>query len=185
MFDRTLTLLIDGLCTFFTALFVLRVLMRLVQITALNSLAQGVIQFTNPPLAPLARVLKPVRRIDVAALLVAYVLQLVGQGLRGLVVGYVPPPAALMVLAAVNLIGIALMVFNIALLVRVVLSFMRDSGGDLGYVSYRLTEPVLAPIRRLLPPLGGFDLSPLVAFFAGSILLSLCWELALVLIGPL
>jgi YggT family protein len=52
------------------------------------------------------------------------------------------------------------------ILARVLMSWFNPSSNNpIVDGIYRLTEPVLAPIRRLLPPMGGFDLSPLVVFF--------------------
>lgn len=52
------------------------------------------------------------------------------------------------------------------ILARVLMSWFNPSPNNpIADAIYRLTEPVLAPIRRILPPMGGFDLSPLVVFF--------------------
>ena len=55
-------------------------------------------------------------------------------------------------------------VFWLLLIVRVVLSWTNPTGGGgLTAFVYQATEPILAPIRRVLPPTGGIDWSPLVA----------------------
>ena len=79
-----------------------------------------------------------------------------------------------------QLVRIILQVFLFSLLARIVLSWFPPSGqGALETIRellFRLTEPVLAPIRNLLPPLRiggmGLDLSPLVVFLALEIIMS-------------
>lgn len=66
----------------------------------------------------------------------------------------------------VQLLNLAVLVF----LARAVLSWIRPGPGSpilpIANAIYRGTEPILAPIRRVLPPLGGLDLSVLVVIFA-------------------
>ncbi len=60
---------------------------------------------------------------------------------------------------------VAVMLYTIAIVVRMILSWFPTSDGVVGQLSsitYRLTEPVLGPARRFIPPLGAIDLSPLV-----------------------
>ena len=60
-----------------------------------------------------------------------------------------------------------LKLYSYILLIRVILSWVNPNPyNPIVQILYRLTEPVLAPIRRVLPPMGGFDLSPLVVFAA-------------------
>lgn len=62
-------------------------------------------------------------------------------------------------------------VYSLIVLVAVIMSwFPASRHNPLGLLVYRLTEPVLAPIRRVLPPMGGLDLSPMVLLLALRIL---------------
>lgn len=65
-------------------------------------------------------------------------------------------------------------VFQLAIILRVVVSwFPGASRGPVGEILERVTEPVLGPIRRVLPPLGGLDLSPVVVIIGLNVLLQL------------
>jgi len=63
-------------------------------------------------------------------------------------------------------------VYSLLILLRVVMSWMSPTGGGAftAFV-YQVTEPVLAPIRRLMPPMGGLDWSPFIALLLLSFLL--------------
>ena len=69
----------------------------------------------------------------------------------------------------------ALQVYQLVLLARVLMSWIPnlDPNNPIARFLYRATEPVLAPIRNALPPLGGIDLSPLVVFLGISVLMQL------------
>ena len=66
----------------------------------------------------------------------------------------------------------ALQIYQLILLGRVLLSWIPnvDYSNPIVQFLYQATEPVLAPIRNALPPMGGLDLSPLIVFFGLSIL---------------
>jgi YggT family protein len=70
-----------------------------------------------------------------------------------------------------SILGGLINVYTVVLLLRVVMSWFPPSSSRSPMASvqmwlYKLTEPVLAPIRRTLPPMGGLDLSPMLLLFA-------------------
>ena len=71
--------------------------------------------------------------------------------------------------------------FIYALIARAILSFFPISHGSpvaaVASFLYRITEPVLAPVRRLLPPMGGLDLSPLVVIIGIQIIVQMLYRL--------
>jgi len=76
--------------------------------------------------------------------------------------------------SAVGLLAILIQIYLFVVLIRVVFSFVSPFPTNaISRLAWDLTEPILAPIRRLLPPMSGLDLSPMVVFLAGFILLGL------------
>lgn len=77
-----------------------------------------------------------------------------------------------MPLVIVNFLQLLILVMMLLVLARVVISWTAPSGGG-GLVAfvYRATEPVLAPIRRVVPPTGGIDWAPLIATLVLGLLL--------------
>jgi YggT family protein len=77
--------------------------------------------------------------------------------------GFVPIAAT----ALVNLVLLTLRLFTFAIIVRVVLSWIAPAGYNPALaIITTLTEPILRPFRRVIPPLGGLDLSPLFVIIA-------------------
>ena len=76
--------------------------------------------------------------------------------------------------SAVGLLALFVQIYLFIVLVRVVFSFVSPFPTNaISRFAWAVTEPVLAPIRRALPPMSGLDLSPMVVFLAGFILLGL------------
>lgn len=82
----------------------------------------------------------------------------------------------------IGLIRFLFELYAVILLARVLLSWVQiDPNNQLVKIIYQLTEPLLAPIRRLLPQSGGIDFSPIVAF----IVLLIVEQVVLVMLSPL
>ena len=149
------------------SLFVVRVLLQLVRANFYNPVCQFFYKATNPVLMPLRRVLPPWRGFDLAGTLVAFLLECLKVLLLFALVARVPGIGGILLLGFAELLGFVLMLYFWLILVRVILSFVGQQGHHpmLPLIA-QLTEPVLRPVRRVLPDLGGFDLSPLVVTLA-------------------
>jgi len=70
-------------------------------------------------------------------------------------------------------------VFLVIILIRVVFSFVSPfPTNPLSRLAWQITEPVLRPVRRVLPPMAGWDLSPMVVVIAAIILMSVLSDVA-------
>ena len=145
-------------------LFVLRVLLQLVRANFYNPICQFVYKATNPVLMPMRRVLKPLRNLDSAGAVVAFLLECLKIWLLVAVAGRALGPAATLVLGFADLLSMLVGLYFALILARVILSWVgRDSYHPIVPLIAQLTQPVIAPLRRVLPDLGGFDLSPMMA----------------------
>ena len=149
------------------ALFVvlIRLLLQWARADFRNPLCQAVVRLTNPLVLPLRRVLPPIGKVDtasvVAVVLVATVEVLILDGLRGLAF-----PGVLQFAQDVSLeiAHMLLQTYLFAIFLYAVLSLIAPGGySPLQSVLTSLSEPVLRPIRRLIPAVAGLDLSPLWA----------------------
>ncbi len=156
------------------ALVVLRVLLQLVRANFHNPICQFLYKATNPVLIPLRRIIPGWRRLDIAGVLVAWLLFVIKRALVFAMFGSMPSLPGLLLIAFADLLGWLLILMLVLIFVRVVLGFVgTDRRHPLVPLVIQLTEPVLAPARRRLPAPGGLDLSPIVAILAIALLRAL------------
>ena len=175
-----LTFLIRTLFDLYIVAVALRFLLQWVRADFYNPLSQFLVKITNPPLRPLRRFIPGYGGMDLASLLLMILLKIGEIAILGLVVaGRIPAPLGLLVISLAEVLKLLIYIFMFAIIIQVILSWVNPGAYNAGTVLiYRLTEPLLAPARRLIPPMGGLDLSPLVVL----ILLQLT---LIVLIRPL
>lgn len=148
--------------------FALRLLLQWVRTDARNPLVQFLLRVTNPLVMPLRRLLPPLGRIDTATLAALVGLQLVGTALL-VRIGCVGDPGALSILALtlLGLVSLVLRIYFWVILIHVLLSWVSPGGyNPAAALVGALAEPVLRPFRRLVPLIGGLDLSPVFALIA-------------------
>ncbi|HEY6544920.1 MAG TPA: YggT family protein [Dokdonella sp.] len=147
------------------ALVVLRVLLQLVRANFYNPVCQFLYKMTNPVLMPLRKVIPAWRNLDVAGVLLAWLLTVLKLVLLYALAGQRVGLAGLAVMAFADLLDFVLMLYLGLILVQVLLSFISvERSNPIVPLVYQLTEPVLGPIRRRLSSLGGIDFSPMLAW---------------------
>ncbi len=145
------------------SVFLLRFLLPLVRADVRNPVSQAVLRITNPIILPLSRIVPRARRIDVPALVALLVVQLVTTTTLLLLRGFgLVSPATLLALAFTELALTVLQFYFFAVLIYVLLSWVAPGTySPAASLLASLCEPLLRPVRRILPPIGGLDLSPL------------------------
>lgn len=156
--------LVDALFGIYLLLVLLRFVLQLARADFYNPISQFLVKATNPPLKPLRRVIPRVGGIDLASVVLLIGLQMLALWLIHLAAGRGVSPEGLFVLSIADLLSLTLNMFLVTILVQVILSWVGPGGGynPLTSILYSLNEPLLAPARRLLPPMSGIDFSPLV-----------------------
>ena len=165
--------LIQTLGGLYLLIVLMRFILQLVRADFYNPLSQFVVKATKPLLNPLRRVIPGVGGIDFASLALAFIVQFVLLLLCLLLLGANPLAYLLPLLAwsAIGVLAVFLKVFWFALIASVILSWVAPHSHNPGaLLMNQICEPLLRPIRRLLPELGGFDLSPIFAFIALNLL---------------
>jgi YggT family protein len=132
-----------------------------------NPLSQAIVKITNPVLRPLRRYIPALGKIDTASLVLMLVLQLLCNWLIALLYGSSPGITAGVVIAVAELVRTLIYIYLFAIIVQAIASWIAPGNYNpvLALIE-SITEPLLRPIRRFLPNLGGLDLSPLVAIVA-------------------
>jgi YggT family protein len=149
------------------ALIVLRVLLQWVRANFYNPICQFLYKATNPVLMPLRKIVPSWRNIDIAGIALAWLVTALKLVLLYATLGESLGLLGLAVLALADLIDFVLLLYIVLILARVVISFVgADSYHPIVPLVMQLTEPVLKPIRRVLPAVSGIDFSPMVALLA-------------------
>jgi len=169
--DIAIYLLQTGL-DFYLIIVMLRFIMQLVMADFYNPISQFVFKATQPLVGPLQTILKPIGRFDPASLTLATALQIAGIVLL-LTLNNVttPNPVTLFLWGFVGALGLLVKIYFYALLATIILSWISPGGSNpAAYLLHQITEPVMAPVRSLLPPMGGLDFSPIVVFILINII---------------
>jgi YggT family protein len=152
--------------------FMLRVLLQWARADFRNPLAQAVVKITNPLVMPLRRILPPIGKIDTSSLVAVLIIAALGELILSLFAGYVPNALLWVKLVVLKIIWTTLNAYFWAILIYAVLSMIAPGGySPVQSLLGALCEPVLRPFRRIIPPIGGLDFSPLWAGIAIQALL--------------
>jgi len=162
--SEALVFLIRTLFGLYILIVALRFLLQMVRADFYNPLSQFVVIATNPALRLLRRFIPGFRGIDMSSVVLLLSLQMIELVLIGAFgAGAVPAPAGLLVLSIAELLKLFLYIFMVAIFIQVILSWVNPGAyNPVTVLIYRITEPLLAPARRLLPPMAGLDFSPLI-----------------------
>ncbi len=164
--NEILVYLVQTLLSLYLVTMLLRFLMQLVRADFYNPISQFIVKVTNPLVIPLRRVIPGLGGIDVSSLLLALLLQLAAIVALLLINGLSPPGVFLLLAWSVlGVLGLLVNIYFFALLAMIILSWVAaGSRHPAIYLLYQITEPVMAPFRKVLPPMGGLDLSPILVF---------------------
>ena len=163
MLYQIASFLLDVVGGLLTGACLLRLYMQWQRVPFSNPVGGLVFALTDWLIMPLRRVIPPVGRWDLSSLVAAMLLQLVQYFLLTLLLGAASAWAWLPWLALFGLLRVAVSGLIGLLIVYAVMSWVQGGRSPLGDVIARLCEPVLRPLRRVMPLVGGIDLSPLVA----------------------
>ena len=143
--------------------FLLRFILQWARANHYNPLSQVVFKVTNPLVVPARRLLPSVAGLDIPTLAVLIVLEIVVTFVLLRLVGLSLPIPRLLFYSLLRLISLVLWFYVGALIIYAVLSwFAQPSRNPMAMLLGQLVEPLLRPARRMLPPIGGFDLSVLL-----------------------
>jgi YggT family protein len=166
-----LEFLISTLFSLYIVAVMLRFLLGLVRADFYNPVSQFLVRITNPLLIPLRKVIPSIGKFDSAAMLLMIVLQLAAVTLILLLRGEGISSAVLIMVTLATLVSLVIDVFMFAIIVEVIISWMNPgSYNPVSSLLHSLTSPLLRPIRHLVPPIAGIDLSPLFAILGLQVL---------------
>jgi len=156
----TLTFLVSTIINLYVKVLLLRIWMQWARCDFYNPFSQFIVKITQPVIRPLRRVIPSVGPLDTASLLLAYVLSvLLYAALFALQAGMVVFDPVFLYLGLVSLVKAAGVLVFWVIIIRSLMSWISQGRNPVDYVLIQLTEPLMAPIRRLIPAMGGIDFS--------------------------
>jgi YggT family protein len=148
-----------------------RFLLQWVRADFYNPVSQFIVKVTTPLLRPLRRVIPGWGGIDFAAVVLMLLLQLLSLTIILLLRGQGVPLVTLFFWSLAELVSLAINIYIGAILIQAVISWINPGTyNPIVSLLHSLTEPLLRPARRLLPPVSGFDFSPILVLIALNVL---------------
>jgi YggT family protein len=145
--------------------FLLRFILQWIRASYDNPLSQAVVRITNPLVVPARRMLPSIRAVDVPTLVVLFVLECLVTGvLLALIRAPFLPIPTFLFYVILRLVSLTLWLYIGAIFIYVLLSWFQDprAYNPMTKLLHELLRPVLRPVSRILPPIGGLDLTPLL-----------------------
>ncbi|ABS09173.1 MULTISPECIES: YggT family protein [Shewanella] len=164
------TFLITTLFDLYLMVVILRIWLQLARADFYNPFSQFIVKATHPLIAPMRRILPSLGRFDTASFVLALLVVMVKVLLISLIAGGGIDILLFLMFAVVSVIKKAGVLLFWMLLIRAILSWFNQGYNPIVMVMGQLTEPVLAPIRRIIPPIGGLDLSVMLVIIGMNFL---------------
>ena len=165
-------LLIQTLCQLFLLALIMRVLLQLARADSYNPISQFLIKVTQPLLKPIRRFIPSIGKVDTATIIAILLIQMLTTAALVALQGYsIPNPLYLLSWAVLGTLGMLINIYFIAILASIIISWVAPgSYNPLILLLHQLTEPVMAPFRKIVPAMGGLDLSPIFVFLTINVL---------------
>ena len=159
---------VQTLLGLYVMILLIRFLLQLTRADFYNPISQALVTITQPVVGPLQNLLPRAGRISLPTLTMAMLVQAVLIALVFMLSGWGwPSPISVLIWSLIGLASQLLDILFFAVLAGVVLSWVApQSHHPATLLLHQITEPVMAPARRMLPNLGGLDFSPIVVFIA-------------------
>jgi YggT family protein len=155
--------LINSLFDLYIFVLVIRLILVKMRADYFNPLSQFIVKITQPVITPLRRIFPNVAHIELASLVLIFLLEIIKFYLIGLIMTGLPHITGVLILAIADILKTLLNTFFYAILMQIILSWVQPGYSPMGRVLSLITSPIMRPIQRIIPPIGGMDISPIPA----------------------
>ncbi|MBN4080364.1 YggT family protein [Beggiatoa alba] len=164
-FENAGTFLISTLFSLYILALMLRFLFQWVRADFSNPISQFIYKVTNPPLIPLRRIIPGYRGFDFSAIVLLIILQSAEFFIIGLLPGKaIPAFVGLIPWAIAELVSVWINIYIFGIIILAIISWINPMGyNPIISLLGQVINPVMQPVRRLIPPTSGLDLSPMIA----------------------
>ncbi len=166
--------LISTVIGLYIIIVLLRFLLQMVRADFYNPLSQFIVKATTPVLKPMRRIIPGLFGIDIASLLLAYSLQVIENILLFALKGISVNPLFMLWYSIGSVLTLLVYIYFFAILIQIIISWVSPGTyNPATAIIHQISEPVMRPARKVLPPFSGMDLSPILVFIVLNILLML------------
>lgn len=169
---QVVVLLVNTLGGLVVLALLLRFLLQATRADFYNPVTQALVKLTAPLLKPARRIIPSWRNLDIAALVLTLILSTLATTLMIFSAGFVLPGIG--ILLSWSFLGVISLILNIyfwGLLVSIIASWVAPHSGNPALILVQeLLEPVQSMFRKVLPPMGGLDFSPIFIFLGIQVL---------------
>ncbi len=152
--------LIDIIFQLYATALLIRLLLQWVRADFYNPVSQFIVKITNPPVIPLRKIIPGFAGIDIATLLLAFLVL----AIKTMLVYQTIEPLAVGIIAIGQTLILAISIFLYSIIIQAILSWVNpDPYNPIVALLNSLTFPVLKHFKRLVPPISGMDISPIFA----------------------
>ena len=175
--NNVLTFLIHTLFTLYIGAIVIRAILAMVRADFYNPISQFLVTITNPVLIPVRKIIPSIGSVDTASWVLVFVLKALEIFLLFSIKGIQVNPQTVVMASIFQIITLIISIFLYAVIIRAILSWF--AGANMGpnpliSIIHSITEPLLGPARKIIPPIGMFDLSAMIVILVlYSILIAL------------
>lgn len=163
--NNVLSFLIHTIFSLYIGAVLLRMILSATRADFYNPISQFLVTITNPVLVPLRRILPSIGKIDTASWVLAFALKAVEIIILLSIKGASVQPTNLIVVTILEVIAALITIFLYAIVIRAILSWFGGAyqqQNPMLSILNSITEPILRPVRKLIPPVGMFDLSAFI-----------------------
>ncbi len=171
--NNTGLFLINTLFDLYMLVWVIRIILVWVHADYFNPLTQFIIKLTKPIVAPLRRIIPTYANIEFASIIIVILLGMLKFFLVGMITMGLPNIFGLLLLAIADVFKYVLNVFFYAILLQAILSWVQFGFSPANYLLAQITAPIMRPFQRIIPPIGGFDITPIPVLIILQVLLIL------------
>ena len=175
---------------------VARFLLQLAKADFYNPISQAVFKATDPVVRVLRSFIPGYKGVDFSSLILAFIVQFIAISVTILLYGgAIPSVGFIITWSFIGVLNFIILFYYYALIASIVMSFVMMFSGNMNphpilLLVWQITEPIMAPFRRVIPPMGGLDFSPIFIFLIIGLIRNFIYQtfgvneqIALVVIG--
>lgn len=164
--------LVNVFFDFLLMFLMLRFILAYARADYFNPITRFIIIITKRIVEPLRRLIPNYKNIEISTLVLLVALDAIKFLLLGfLLYGHIKSPLGLFILSFFDTFKLLINVFFFAIFANVIISWIQQSYSPAGQFFNKLTAPILMPFQRIIPPIGGFDISPIPALIVLQLLI--------------